>query len=75
MLDQLKVIIAGQLDVSEEEITPEASFKNDLGADSLDLFELVMALQNEYSIEISIEDYEKLDTVSDVMNYLEKKGC
>lgn len=74
MLEKMKEIIATQLSVSEEEINENTSFKDDLGADSLDLFELVMALEEEYSIEIPMEDYENLGTVSDVINYLKDKG-
>ena len=70
----MKEIIASQLNVSEGEVTESASFKDDLGADSLDLFELVMALEEEYSIEIPMDDYEELDTVADVINYLREKG-
>ncbi len=74
MLEKMKEIIASQLNVSEDEVTESASFKDDLGADSLDLFELVMALEEEYSIEIPMDDYEELDTVADVINYLRDKG-
>ncbi len=74
MLEKMKEIIAAQLNVSEDEVTESASFKDDLEADSLDLFELVMALEEEYSIEIPMEDYEELDTVADVLNYLKDKG-
>lgn len=74
MLDTMKEIIATQLSVSEDEVTEGASFKEDLGADSLDLFELVMALEEEYSIEIPMEDYETLNTVGDVINYIKDKG-
>ena len=74
MLEKMKKIIALQLNVSEDEVTEDASFKDDLGADSLDLFELVMDLESEYSIEIPMEDYENLETVADVMNYLAEKG-
>ena len=74
MLDQMKEIIATQLSVSEDIVTQDASFKDDLGADSLDLFELVMALESAYSIEIPMEDYEKLDTVGNVISYLADKG-
>lgn len=74
MLEKMKEIIASQLSVSEDEVTESASFKDDLGADSLDLFELVMALEEEYSIEIPMDDYEELDTVADVINYLRDKG-
>ncbi len=74
MLEKMKEIIASQLNVNEGEVTESASFKDDLGADSLDLFELVMALEEEYSIEIPMDDYEELDTVADVINYLREKG-
>ena len=69
-----KEIIAEQLSVEAEGITMETSFKEDLGADSLDLFELVMALEDEYSVEIPSEDLEKLATVGDVVEYLKGKG-
>lgn len=74
MLERMKEIIAEQLSTEAEEITLETSFKEDLGADSLDLFELVMALEDEYSVEIPSEDLEKLTTVGDVVNYLKEKG-
>lgn len=74
MFEKMKSIISAQLNVSEDEVTEEASFKDDLDADSLDLFELVMALEEEYSIEIPMEDYENLETVGDVVNYLKSKG-
>ena len=67
-------IIAEQLSVDAESITEASSFKDDLGADSLDLFELVMALEDEYSVEIPAEDLQNLLTVGDVMNYLKEKG-
>lgn len=73
MFEKMKSIIAAQLNVSEDEVTEEASFKDDLDADSLDLFELVMALEEEYSIEIPMEDYENLETVGDVVKYLKSK--
>ena len=74
MLERMKEIIAEQLSVEEEIVTESSSFKEDLGADSLDLFELVMALEDEYSIEIPSEDLQNLLTVEDVMNYLKDKG-
>ena len=74
MLEKIKEIIAGQLNVEESEINADSKFKEDLGADSLDLFELVMALEDEYSVEIPAEDLEKLLTVQDVMKYLSDKG-
>ena len=63
--------IAEQLGVSADEVTPEASFIEDLGADSLDIVELVMALEEEFNIEISDEDAEKIRTVKDVVGYIE----
>lgn len=74
MLEKMKEIIAEQLDVSEDEVTLEASFKDDLDADSLDLFEMVMALEDEYDVEIPSEDLTELNTVEDVINYLKDKG-
>ena len=74
MLERMKEIIAEQLSVEEEIVTESSSFKEDLGADSLDLFELVMALEDEYSIEIPSEDLQNLLTVGDVMDYLKDKG-
>ena len=74
MLERMKEIIAEQLSTEAEGITLETSFKDDLGADSLDLFELVMALEDEYSVEIPSEDLEKLATVGDVEDYLKEKG-
>jgi acyl carrier protein len=63
-------IIVEQLGVSEDEVAMEASFIDDLGADSLDLVELIMALEEEFSLEISDEDAEKIQTVQDVVNYI-----
>ncbi|RPJ35884.1 MAG: acyl carrier protein [Deltaproteobacteria bacterium] len=63
-------IIVEQLGVSEEEVTLEASFIEDLGADSLDLVELIMAMEEEFGIEISDEDAEKIQTVQDVVSYI-----
>ena len=74
MLDKMKEMVADQLNVDAAEITAETSFKDDLGADSLDLFELVMALEEEYNVEIPSEDLEKLTTVGAVMDYLKSKG-
>lgn len=68
---RVKKIVCEQLGVSEEEVTPEASFIEDLGADSLDIVELVMALEEEYELEISDEDAEKIKTVRDVIGYIE----
>lgn len=74
MLEKLKEIIADQLNVDAASITAESRFKEDLGADSLDLFELVMSLEEEYDVEIPSEDLEKILTVGDVIKYLEDKG-
>jgi acyl carrier protein len=68
---RVKEIVCEQLGVNEEEVTPEASFIEDLGADSLDIVELVMALEEEYEMEISDEDAEKIKTVQDVITYIE----
>ncbi len=69
--NRIKEIVCEQLGVSDDEVTPEASFIDDLGADSLDIVELVMALEEEYEIEISDEDAEKIKTVQDVVTYIE----
>lgn len=74
MSEKMKSIIATQLNIDESEITLESSFKDDLNADSLDLFEMVMALEDNYGVEIPSEDLEKLLTVGDVVNYLKDKG-
>lgn len=74
MLEKMKEIIAEQLNCEAEGITEKTSFKEDLGADSLDLFELVMALEDEYSVEIPSEELAELTTVGKVMNYLKEKG-
>jgi len=70
--DQVKKIIVEQLGVDEEEVTPDASFVDDLGADSLDTVELVMAFEEEFGIEIPDEDAEKIRTVSDAVDYIGK---
>lgn len=74
MLEKVKEIIAEQLNVDTAEITEETSFKDDLGVDSLDLFELVMAVEEEYGVEIPAEELEKLTTVGSVMDYLKAQG-
>ncbi|MFL2939042.1 MAG: acyl carrier protein [Opitutales bacterium] len=70
--DRVKKIIISQLNVSEEQVTPEANFIDDLGADSLDQVELVMALEEEFGPEIPEEEAEKLQTVGSVIEYVEK---
>ena len=68
---RVREIICEQLGVSDGEISPEASFMEDLGADSLDIVELVMALEEEYEMEISDEDAENIKMVQDVIEYIE----
>lgn len=72
--ERVKKIIAEQLGVEEEEVTPEASFVEDLGADSLDTVELVMALEEEFEIEIPDEDAEKILTVGKALDYIKEKS-
>ena len=74
MLEKMKEIIADQLSVDADSITEASSFKEDLGADSLDLFELTMALEEEYDTEIPAEELEDIETVGDVIEYLREKG-
>ena len=74
MLEEMRKMIAEQLNCEAGDITAETSFKDDLGADSLDLFELVMALEDEYNIEIPAEDLTDMTTVGAVMDYLKDKG-
>ncbi len=69
---KVREIISEQLGVAVDQVTPGASFIEDLGADSLDIVELVMALEEEYGMEISDEDAEKIRTVKDVVNYIEQ---
>ena len=71
---KIKKIVEEQLGVEGDRIKPEASFIDDLGADSLDIVELVMAMEEEFDLEIPDEDAEKLKTVADVTNYLQGKG-
>jgi acyl carrier protein len=72
--ERVKQIIVEQLGVNESEVTPEAKFVDDLGADSLDLVELVMALEEEYNTEISDEDAEKIQTVGDAIKYIQSRA-
>ena len=74
MFEKVKEIIEEQLNLDGGEITMESSFKDDLDADSLDLFELVMAFEEEYGVEIPSEDLEKITTVGAVIEYLQNKG-
>jgi len=70
IFERVKRIIVERLGVDEAEVTPEASFKDDLGADSLDVVELVMELEDEFDLEISDEDAEKISTVGEVVEYI-----
>ena len=70
MLEKIKALLAEELGVNADEITEETSFKEDLGADSLDLFELVTNLEEEYNIEIPAEQLEEMTTVGKVIDYL-----
>jgi acyl carrier protein len=70
--ERLKKIIVEQLGVDEEEVTPQASFVEDLNADSLDLVELIMSLEEEFGKEISDEDAEKIQKVSDAVEFIEE---
>lgn len=74
MLERVKEIIEEQLNVDGVEITLETRFKEDLDADSLDLFELVMAMEEEYGIEIPSEDLAEIKTVGAIIEYMQKKG-
>lgn len=74
MFDKIKEIIAQQLAVDANTISEGSSFKEDLGADSLELFELIMAMEEEFDIEIPSEDLNTMETVGDLVNYLKNKG-
>ncbi|MDR1832116.1 MAG: acyl carrier protein [Fusobacteriaceae bacterium] len=71
MLDKIKEIVVEQLGVEADQVTPEANFVEDLGADSLDTVELVMAFEEEFGVEIPDTEAEKIKTVQDVLNYIE----
>jgi len=74
MLERVKEIIIEQLSLEDVEIIEKTSFKEDLGVDSLDLFELVMAFEEEYGVEIPTEDLESIQTVGDIITYMKSKG-
>ena len=74
ILEKVKKLISEQLDVEESEIELESSFQDDLEADSLDVVELVMAIEDEFDIEIPDEEAEKLETVKDAVDYIEKNN-
>ena len=73
MFEKIKNIIVEQLGIDESKVTPEASFIDDLGADSLDMVELIMAIEEELEIEVPEEEAENIVTVSDAMNYINSK--
>ena len=73
--EKVKDIIVDQLGVNPEQVTPSASFIEDLGADSLDTVELVMAFEEEFGVEVPDEDAEKLQSVGDVIKYIEEKAA
>ena len=70
--DRVKKVVVEQLDVNEDEVTPQASFVDDLGADSLDVVDLVMGLEEEFDIEIPDEDAEKIQTVGQAIDHIER---
>ncbi|KMY45030.1 acyl carrier protein [Bacillus sp. FJAT-27916] len=74
VLERVTKIIVDRLGVEESEVTLEASFKDDLGADSLDVVELVMELEDEFGMEISDDDAEKISTVGDAVNYIKSQS-
>jgi len=71
VFEKVRQIIAEQLNISESEITEDTSFQDDMGADSLDIFQIIMALEEEFDIEISNEDAEKISTVKDAVEYIQ----
>ncbi len=73
VFEKVKEIVVDQLGVSEEEVTMEASFVDDLGADSLDVVELVMAFEDKFDLEIPDEDAEKISSVGDAVNYIKER--
>lgn len=75
ILDKVKEIIADQLGIDEDEVVPGASFIDDLGADSLDIVELIMAFEEEFDMEIPDEDAEKIKTVKDVLDYIKNHNA
>lgn len=74
MLEKMKEILAEELDVDKDKITLDTRFKEDLDADSLDLFEMIISIEEEYGLEFPAEDLEQLKTVGEVIAYLQSKG-
>jgi len=73
VFEKLKEVVVDKLGVDESEVTMEANFKDDLGADSLDLFEVVMGMEEEFEISISNDDIEKIATIKDAVDYISEK--
>ncbi len=73
-LERVKKVLVEQLDVSEDEVTLPASIVDDLGADSLDVVEIIMGLEEEFDVEIPDEDAEKITTVQQIVNYVDEKA-
>ena len=71
--DRMTALIVEQLGVSKDEVSPKASFMDDLGADSLDIVELVMAMEEEFDVEIPDEDVERMQTIGDALDYLKER--
>ncbi len=73
VFEKVKEMLCEQLDVEEEKVTPEASIVDDLGADSLDVVDLIMSLEEEFDVEVPDEDVENMKTVGDIVKYIENK--
>ena len=74
IFDRLKGLVVDQLGVEEDEVTMEASMQDDLGADSLDLVDLVMSVEEEFGVKVADEDLENIKTVGDIVNYIEDRA-
>jgi len=74
MFERIVEIIREQLGLADMEITEDTSFKDDMGADSLDLYELVLAFEEEYGVELPVEDLENVNTVGDIMEFIKDQG-
>ena len=74
ILDKLKELVVDQLGVEEDEVTMEATMQDDLGADSLDLVDLVMSVEEEFGVKVADEDLENIKTVGDIVNYIEERA-
>ena len=74
IFDKLKELVVDQLGVEEDEVTMEATMQDDLGADSLDLVDLVMSVEEEFDVKVADEDLENIKTVGDIVNYIEERA-